>query len=111
MRHLFAAILLASALSCKDTTAPEHTGFVRFRLDANSCGPVFGSQTLNFTFFVDGTQVGATSLGVTSTSPSYEVSIGSHLASARVTNTTVQFENLNAIVSEGQTFTYILSCN
>lgn len=112
MRSFIAAVFLAfSVMACSDSTAPINKGFIRFRLDANSCGPIFGTQTLNFTFFIDGATTGSASLGVSNTSPSYQVDVGSHIASASVTNTQYQWQNLTATVNKDATYTYILSCN
>ena len=111
MRRLLCALLLATFIGCGDSpTAPSKVGNVQFRLDQNSCGPIFGTQTLTFSFFVDGIQVGTSSLGINTTSPAYGVAAGSHLASASVTNSTVRWNNLNFSVSSGQTFTYVLLC-
>lgn len=94
---------------CGGPMAPSTPTAVQFRLDANSCS-FFGTQTLTFTFFVDGQQVGTGALGLNSTSASFFVRPGSHTASATVTNTSLRWENLNFSVASGQTFTYLLLC-
>lgn len=96
-------------------TSPSPTpvsqgAFVQFRLDQNTCSRIFGTQTLAFTFFVDGVQVGNATLGIGTTSPPYPVTNGSHVASASVTNTAIRWQNLNFSVDPRQTFTYVLIC-
>lgn len=112
MRRLLAVLaLVAAGIGCGDNpNSPSDSGFIQFRLDANSCGPVLGSSLLTFTFFVDGAQVGTDSLSVGLTSRRFAVSEGSHVASASVTNTTVRWQNLNFFVAEDDTFTYVLLC-
>ena len=112
MRRLVLGILLATFVACggDSSTSPSKVTAVQFRLDANTCGPIFGSQSLTFTFFVDGVQIGTASLGINITSPPFSVITGSHVASASVTNTTIRWQNLSFSVASGQTFTYILLC-
>lgn len=111
MRRLMLLALLASACGNGGSpTGPSQQSSVQFRLDANSCGRLFGTQTATFTFFVDGTQVGIATLGIGITSPAYSVVTGSHVASASVTNTTIRWQNLNFSVDPRQTFTYVLIC-
>lgn len=111
--RLLAVLAVALVVAgCGDSpTSPSRTQTaIQFRLDANSCGSIFGTSTLGFSFFVDGLQVGNASLGINQVSPSFSVQPGSHVASASVTNTTLRWVNLNFSVTTGQTFTYVLLC-
>lgn len=114
MKRLVVLVLALTVSACggggSSPTAPSPSSSVQFRLDANSCGSLFGTQTLAFTFFVDGAQVGTATLGIGSTSPAYSVTVGSHVASASVTNTSIRWQNLNFSVTPGQIFTYVLLC-
>lgn len=115
MDRTIKAILLAFTLAMvgcggDSPTSPSQASFVQFRLDANSCGAVFGSRSLTFTFFVDGNQVGTGSLGIGTTSAQFRVIAGSHVASASVTNTALRWMNLSFTVAPQGTFTYILIC-
>jgi hypothetical protein len=107
-RFLCAAVLALSA--CGGPTAPSNPTAIQFRLDSNSCGPIFGTNTLTFSFFVEGAQVGNATLGINATSPPFAVAAGSHVASASVTNSSIRWNNLNFSVTTGQTFTYVLLC-
>lgn len=113
MVALFVSLAMLGAAGCGDSpTAPSKPSqsTVIFRLDANSCGQIFGTQTLNFAFFIDGIQVGSANLGIGIPSPGYRVTPGSHVGSASVTNSTIRWENINFSVLAGNTFTYILTC-
>jgi hypothetical protein len=111
MKSLRVAVAVLFLAGCGDSEpAGPSAGAISFRLDANSCGPIFGTQTLSFTFFIDGTQVGTASLGVNVSSPAYPASVGSHVASARITNTQYQWQNITLTVAAGQTSNYILTC-
>lgn len=114
MERLFVLIAVLTISACSggnsSPTAPSSTTAIQFRLDANSCGSIFGTQTLTFSFFVDGAQVGTATLGINQTSPAFPVAAGQHVASASVTNTGIRWTNLNFNVGAGQTFTYVLLC-
>jgi hypothetical protein len=112
LRSLLLALTVAVlGAACGDSpSSPSKNGSVNFRLDGNSCGSIFGTSTLTFTFFIDGNSAGSASLGIGITSPSYSVLAGSHAASASVANSSVRWQNLNFTVTAGQTFTYILLC-
>lgn len=109
-RFLLAALILITVGCGDNPNAPSQQGQVQFRLDENSCTPVLGSRVVTLTFFVDGLQVGTAALSVGLTSPRFAVAPGSHVASASVTNTTIQWVNLNFSVLAGGTFTYVLLC-
>lgn len=112
MRRLLVAVALLACVACgKDSpTAPSQSASVQFRLDQNSCGPIFGSSTLTFTFFIDGSSVGSFVMGVNQTSPAYPVTAGSHVVSASVPNTTARWNNINITVAAGSIFTAVMTC-
>ena len=116
MRRILGVLTTMGVLACSGggdkVTGPSAptTGSIVFKLDANSCTPIFGTNTLTFTFFIDGSSVGSAAIGINQQSPSYTVSPGTHVASASVTNSTLRWQNLSATVSAGQTFAYVLSC-
>lgn len=110
MKLLLALCVLVLCVGCSNPNSPSERGSVQFRLDSNSCGPIFGNQSLTFTFFVDGVQVGSGSLGIGTMSQPFAVNAGAHTASARVTNSAATWENLNFSVAAKGTFTYLLLC-
>lgn len=110
------AVLAVLTMACGGSASsplaptPVVSTTVKFRLDANSCGSIFGTRTLTFSLFVDGAQVGTANLGIGVDSPAYPVIAGSHVGSASVTNTTLRWANLNFAVPTGTAFTYVLLC-
>lgn len=114
MRRLILAVWCASALAAacgsSNPAAPSGASGVAFRLDANSCGPVFGTSVWTFTFFLDGVQAGTANLSVGSTSPVFPAVTGTHVASARVTNTTATWNSINVQVPSSGSITVVLGC-
>lgn len=111
MKRLLIGLACALLVACSGgPTAPSTPTAVQFRLDANSCGSTFGTRTVTFSFFIDGTSVGTATLGVGQTSQLFFVGAGSHVAGASVTNTSFGFGNTTITVPAGQTFTVIMPC-
>lgn len=114
MRKWLSVFVIAVAVSaCGSKASPtspaNNTAYVKFRLDANSCSAL-GTATLNMTFYIDGATVGSANVSLSTTSPAYSVTAGSHVASASVSNYNIRWESLTFSVAAGQTWTYILQC-
>jgi hypothetical protein len=109
MRKLMALLGMAVLMACgSDSTAPPpaiQTGTVFFKIDALTCtgsGPV--------AFYLDGSLVGTETLAAGGTSKGYTSPAGSHVAGAKIPNTTYTWPNTTINVPANGSYTAILPC-
>jgi hypothetical protein len=99
--------LLAFAVACGvEVSSPSQpTGTIIFELDAESCP----QETISIDLFVDGDfeTRAAFSPG---TRRGVEASVGPHVASATITNSTVGFEQASMLVKTNDSVTYLMVC-
>jgi hypothetical protein len=99
--------LLAFATACGvDVSQPSQpTGTIVFLLDAQTCP----QEEISIDMFVDGAYVstGGFSPG---TQRGVEASVGPHVASATITNSTAGFEQAGMVVKRNVTVSYLMVC-
>jgi hypothetical protein len=103
----FMLSLLAFAAACGvDVSQPSQpTGTIVFALDAETCPP----EVISIDMFVDGTYE-STGMFSPGTQRGVEVSVGPHVASATITNSTAGFEEAGMVVKQNATVSYLMVC-
>jgi hypothetical protein len=99
--------LLAVVAACGvDVSQPsEPTGTIVFILDTETCP----QQEMSIDLFVDGAYE-STGTFLPGTQRGVEVSVGPHVASATITNSTVAFEQGSMVVKRNATVDYVMVC-
>lgn len=108
MRALLGIATLCGVLACggSDGPAAPAKGTVFFKVDALTCQ---GTGTIQF--FLDGSNVGTETLSAGQTSQGYPTTAGSHVAGARLANSTYVWPNTTIQVTANGSYTDILPCS
>lgn len=106
IRTRLAICLFALTAACGgDSATATQKGTAIYTRDANTCT----GASLSFDYFLDGVQIGSSALAA-GQSASFPAAAGTHVFSARVTNTTASFASINGTIASGGSFTYTMIC-